>query len=206
MSDRAQKQGRRERGKLEKLERIRAAAHRLFATQGFAATTTREIAEAADIGTGTLFLYAPTKEGLLVQIFQDEVGRAVDHAFATVPRGRLAEQVLHVFNALIAHHAADPELARVFVKELPFVDDASHGVARFIAQLYARLSELIDAAKARGEIDRDVPARMLAQNLFASCFQHMQMWLGAGMSALEPNDERLRAALELQLRGALAKE
>ncbi len=198
--------GRRERGKQEKLERIRAAASRLFARQGFAATTTRQIAAEADIGSGTLFLYAPTKEDLLVLIFRDEVGRAVDRAFARVPAGRFVDQALHVFNALIEHHAADPALARVFVKELPFVDEPHGGVAQFVSQLYARLGALIDAAKARGEIAADVPSRLLAQNLFASCFQHLQMWLGGRMPALERDDERLRAALELQLRGALDEE
>lgn len=200
------KLGRRERGKREKLERIREAAHRLFGQQGFAATTLRQVAAEADIGYGTLFLYAPTKEDLLVLIFQDEVGRAVDQAFAPMRKGRLIDQVLHVFNALIAHHAADPALARVFVKELGFVDDSRHGVAEFLIQLYARVAALIDAAKARGEIAADVPSRLLAQNLFASCFQHLQMWLGGRMSALQLDDERLRAALELQLRGARNKE
>ena len=198
--------GRRERSKLEKLERIRAAARRLFARQGFANTTTKQIAAEADIGSGTLFLYARTKEDLLVLIFQDEVGRAVDRAFARVPEAPLLDQVLHVFNALIAHHAADPALARVFVKELPFVDEPRHGVAQFVGALYERLGALIDAAKARGEIAADVPSRLLAQNLFGSCFQQFQMWLGGSTTALRPNDVRLRAALELQLRGALTKE
>lgn len=198
--------GRRERGKLEKLARIRAAAHRLFAERGFANTTTRQIAAEADIGSGTLFLYAPTKEDLLVLIFQDEVGRAVDRAFERVCAGPFLDQAMHVFDALIVHHAADPALARVFVKELPFVDEPRHGVAQFVNQLYTRLGALIDAAKARGEIAADVPSRLLAQNLFATCFQQLQMWLSGAMSALEPDDERLRAALELQLRGALPKE
>jgi len=201
----AEQPGRRERSKLEKLDRIRAAAHRLFARQGFEGTTTKQIAAAADIGAGTLFLYAPTKEDLLVLIFQEEVGRAVDAAFASVPAKPIVEQAMHVFNALIVHHAVDPALARVFVKELPFVGDTRHGVAQFVGDLYARLGGLIDAAKKRGEIAADAPSRLLAQNFFGACFQHLQMWLGGGMSALEPGDERLRAALELQLRGARAK-
>jgi len=44
--------GRRERNKQEKLDRILAAAKDLFAAKGFNETTTQEIADRADIGTG----------------------------------------------------------------------------------------------------------------------------------------------------------
>jgi AcrR family transcriptional regulator len=193
--------GRRERGKLEKLARIRAAAHKLFSKQGFERTTTRQIAAEADIGAGTLFLYAPTKEELLILIFQDEVGRAVDRAFAHMPRAALLDQLAHVFDALIESHSADPALARIFVKELPFVDDSRHGVAQFMGQLYLRLGSLVEAARSRGELAGDVPTRLLVQNVFGIWFQHAQRWLGGRISPLIPGDERLRAALELQLRG-----
>ncbi|HTO08938.1 MAG TPA: helix-turn-helix domain-containing protein [Myxococcota bacterium] len=207
MSDRGQdRSGRRERGKREKLGRIRVAAHRLFVKQGFERTTTRQIAAEADIGAGTLFLYAPTKEDLLVQIFQDEAGRAVERAFAHMPQAPLLEQLLAVFHALIEFHAADPALARVFVKELPFVDDSRHGLAHFMAQLYARLGGLVEAAKASGELGADAPVRLLVQNLFGIYFQQLQLWLGARAPEPRPEDERLREALELQLRAVRAKE
>jgi AcrR family transcriptional regulator len=61
--------GRREQNKQEKLARIAAAAKALFAAKGFAQTTTQEIAERAEIGAGTLFLYAKSKEDLLVMVF-----------------------------------------------------------------------------------------------------------------------------------------
>jgi TetR/AcrR family transcriptional regulator, cholesterol catabolism regulator len=197
----APKLTRRERGKEEKLERIRAVAHRLFSSQGFANTTTKQIAAEADIGTGTLFLYAPTKEDLLVLIFQDEVGRAIDAAFASIPAKPLLDQIIHVFDAIIAHHAADPTLARVFVKELPFVDDSRDGVVHFMAALITRLAALIDRAKERGEIASDVPAKLLAQNLFGIYFQYLQMWLSGRLPVLAQEDGTLRPALDLQLRG-----
>jgi AcrR family transcriptional regulator len=193
---------RRERGKGEKLERIRIAAHRLFSSQGFENTTTKQIAAEADIGTGTLFLYAPTKEDLLVLIFQDEVGRAVDAAFASIPTKPLLAQVVHVFDAMIEHHAEDPALARVFVKELPFVDDSRHGVVHFMAAMITRLATLIERAKTRSEVAADVPARLLAQNLFGIYFQYVQMWLAGRLPAHARGEEPLKAALDLQLRGA----
>src|SRR5438477_3914607 len=46
--------GLRERNKLDKLQRIKAAAAALFTKKGFDATTTIEIAERARVGEGTV--------------------------------------------------------------------------------------------------------------------------------------------------------
>ena len=60
--------GRRERNKQQKLDRITAAARELFAERGVDEVTTQEIADKADIGAGTLFLYAKTKGELLLLV------------------------------------------------------------------------------------------------------------------------------------------
>ena len=46
-----------------------------------------------------------------------------------------------------------------------------------MAAMITRLASLIERAKTRGEIAADVPARLLAQNLFGIYFQYVQMWL-----------------------------
>src|SRR4029453_4438218 len=169
--------GRRERNKRDKMDRIERAARTLFSRQGFEATTIRQIAEAADIGLGTVFSYATNKNDLLVLIFQDEVGRAVEHAFATVPDKPLLDRVLHVFGAIIAHHRASPDLARAFVRETPLLDDRRPGIRDFMRDLFAGLIGFVDDAKSRGELEPDVPAALLVRNLFALYFQAMQVWL-----------------------------
>src|SRR4051795_11957259 len=68
MSLASQPVGRRERNKQEKLDRIIAAASELFADRGVDEVTTQQIADKADIGTGTLFLYAKTKGELLLLV------------------------------------------------------------------------------------------------------------------------------------------
>ena len=99
---------RRERNKQEKLRRIVEAAKHLFGTKGFAETTTQEIAERADIGTGTLFLYARSKEDLLVMVFRDEMIATSLAAFANLPRSKpLVDQLMHVFGMMIAYHDRD---------------------------------------------------------------------------------------------------
>jgi len=190
-----------ERSKRDKLERITRAARKLFGRKGFEATTTREIAAAADIGAGTLFLYAGTKEDLLVLIFREEIGRVVNHAFATMPARPLLDQVLHLFGAMIALHERDPGLARVFVRELPFVEDRRHGVAEMMATILAGIANLSERAKSRGELRADVPAARLANNLFGLYFCQLQRWLGRDPIGGRQRDEGLRAALKLQIDG-----
>ncbi len=60
--------GRRERNKQAKLQRIIAAAGELFTEHGVDDVTTQQIADRADIGAGTLFLYAKTKGELLLLV------------------------------------------------------------------------------------------------------------------------------------------
>ncbi|MBD2243657.1 MULTISPECIES: TetR/AcrR family transcriptional regulator [unclassified Nostoc] len=48
--------------------RILQAAQRLFASQGFDGTTTRDLAQAAGVAEGTLFRHFPNKKAILVEV------------------------------------------------------------------------------------------------------------------------------------------
>jgi AcrR family transcriptional regulator len=204
-TERATLPGRRERNKQEKLARIKAAARMLFSTKGFAATTTQEIAHRADIGAGTLFLYARSKEEIVVLVFREEMDRVVDEAFATLPkRAKLLDQLMHVYGAMVAFHDRDPGLARVFVKELMFLGEGTRaGVAAFIYGLIDRWAALIEQAKQRGDMDRDVSAAILARNCFATYLFSLQEWLGLASPALAAPEHmaQLREGFAVQLRG-----
>jgi AcrR family transcriptional regulator len=56
--------------------RILQAAHRMFTKQGFATVTTRDIAKAAGIATGTLFNYFTTKEAIAVALAASDLAAA----------------------------------------------------------------------------------------------------------------------------------
>jgi AcrR family transcriptional regulator len=199
--------GRCERNKQQKRERIKAAARKLFSTKGFAATTTQEIAEEADIGTGTLFLYVQSKEEVLVLVFRDEMDRVCDEAFAALPpKATLLEQLNSVYGVLIRFHERDPGLARVFVKEVMFVGERlRQSIAEFVDALERRWVAKIEEAKQRGELLGDVPAAALAENCFAAYLLLLQKWLGlGGPLATSAHIARLRLSFELQLRGLAA--
>lgn len=76
--------GRRERNKQLKQARIFTAAAELFAEHGYAAVTTQQIAQRADVATGTLFRYASTKAELLLMVFNDDFRRNLDRGLREV--------------------------------------------------------------------------------------------------------------------------
>src|SRR5438067_3070486 len=61
-------------------KRILRAARRLFAQKGYEATTTRDIAETAEIASGTLFNYFPTKEAIVAFLANEAIGDALAEA------------------------------------------------------------------------------------------------------------------------------
>src|SRR5947199_9613102 len=96
MSLASQPVGRRERNKQDKLDRITAAARELFAEHGVDEVTTQQIADKADIGTGTLFLYAKTKGDLLLLAQNATYADALDKGKAA------AETAADTRNAIMA--------------------------------------------------------------------------------------------------------
>ena len=59
-------------------QRILDAAKKLFAQQGFEIATTRDIARMAQIATGTLFNYFPTKESLAECLIGEAHAKAIE--------------------------------------------------------------------------------------------------------------------------------
>ena len=67
-------------------KRILEAATKLFRTRGFEATTTRDVAVAAEIATGTLFNYFATKEAIVATLAEESLA-SVWEAFAPPESG-----------------------------------------------------------------------------------------------------------------------
>lgn len=112
---------RRERHKQDKQQRIVQAASDLFAEHGYAAVTTEAIAEAADVGTGTLFRYAGSKAQLLVQVMNDRLRLGTDQGLALARAGAgPVEAILAMLRPVADEIARHPENALVHQRETLF--------------------------------------------------------------------------------------
>ncbi len=206
MSESSTRPSARDRRKEEKRTRLRDAAWELFRTQGYEATTTKQIAAHAGVASGTLFLYARDKADLLFLVFHDRLAAAVDEGMRTLPQAPLLDQLVHLFGGFFRAYEAAPHVARWFVKELPGADGPNAQVVNQLTfALLHHVAGLIQQAQARGELAPDVSRVLLAPNLCALYVFTLLGWVG-GMVTLETALPHLRAALALQLRGLAAKK
>src|ERR1700720_2892986 len=115
--------GRRERNKQEKLDRIVAAASELFAEHGVDDVTTQQIADKADIGTGTLFLYAKTKGELLLLVQNSHYVEALERGRAdaeAIPD--VLDAVLAIVRPIVECNRVQIDNGRTYLREMVFGD------------------------------------------------------------------------------------
>jgi AcrR family transcriptional regulator len=170
------KEPRQERAR-ETVEAILRAAIHVFATHGYAGTTTNLVAERAGVSVGSLYQYFPHKNAILAALHQRHtapVAEVVAHAVA-----RFADPSMSLergFRELIAElhriHDADPELTRVVSEMAPQVP----GLELKLRQNEEASAAAVEAIlRARPEVragDRRVMAHVLTQ-----AAESMTRWL-----------------------------
>ena len=164
--------GRRERNKQEKLERITTAAAALFAERGVDEVTTQEIADRADIGAGTLFLYAKTKGELLLMVLNSGYVDALADGVAEAARlTDPLDAVMAIVRPVVVCNRKHVENGRVYLRELVY-GDPTEPHHRDALDLSLRTAEAIAAVLKRDpgldEAEATTRARIVSAIMFLS--------------------------------------
>ena len=151
MSER--KISRRERKAAARKERILDAAARVFARKGYQRATTKEIADEADVGEGTIYSYFGSKRDLLLSMVS-----SMSESLLTPPQEIPPDD----FEALIAAFLRDRltlteqtlDLTRVILYEARFDDDlrreyVENVLRKMATRLEERMKPLIEAGVLR---------------------------------------------------------
>jgi AcrR family transcriptional regulator len=197
------KLGLRERNKLEKRRRIYHVARRLFEKQGYDSTTMRQIARAADVGEGTVFLYARDKRELLFRIFKDDLAAVFDEAFRQVPPdGRFLEKLLAFITPMLRFLQPHGALARIMVREnFNLTGPAADEYADLWANINGKFAQILHDAQQRGEIRTDRELIALIHAIWASFRFYADDWLGQRKPTLPDGIARVRAGLTMLFEG-----
>ncbi|MFD4268485.1 TetR/AcrR family transcriptional regulator [Rhodococcus sp. NPDC058481] len=200
--------GRRERGKTLKQTRIFGAAADLFEEHGYAAVTTQQIADRADVSIGTLFRYAATKAELLLMVYNEVFAAAVAEGEAvSATLDEPIERVLALVTPVLeAGHVAS-ENTVAYQRDLLFgpADEQfrSKGLA-IVLRLETLIARGLDPAL-RSDADlTDSPAMAAARAVFAVVHMEIAHPVGAPRPAATPSDS-LREQVALIVTGYLTR-
>jgi TetR/AcrR family fatty acid metabolism transcriptional regulator len=81
----------------EKRERILRAAVKIFSRKGFFNSKVSEIARAAEVADGTIYLYFRNKDDLLISLFEEKMGEVVADVRRRIAAGGNALEKLRIF-------------------------------------------------------------------------------------------------------------
>ncbi|MEN9822232.1 MAG: hypothetical protein RLZ04_658 [Actinomycetota bacterium] len=152
------------------VERILDAAARIFHEQGYAAATTNDIADEADVSVGSLYQYFPNKDALLVALTTRHIGDTTA-GLADLLSGLDAEvgfdaTLRAVVDFLVAQHDLD-DLHLLVMHQAPRTKATNIELDRARSQLVDLASQLL-ASRIEDQQRRGLIARMVVATIDAS--------------------------------------
>ena len=194
----------RERKKTAKQERILEAATRLFAEKGYEAVTTAEIAEAAEVGVGTLFRYVGSKAELLVAVMNSRFAEGIEAGLSEATEGRtMVESIISILRPGVEESMTHPENMLAYEREALFGsvehrEEATSSVSR-VEQAILQVM-LLHRAKPR---DPSAELEDIAHAIYAVLYLDI-VKVTTGRSAMADLPARVRRSVDF-LTGALLK-
>ena len=194
----------RERKKTAKQERILEAAVRLFAEKGYETVTTAEIAEAAEVGVGTLFRYVGSKAELLVAVMNSRFAEGIEAGLSEATEGRtMVESIISILRPVVEESMTHPENMLAYEREALFGsvehrEEATSSVSR-IEQAILQVM-LLHRAKPR---DPSAELEDIAHAIYAVLYLDI-VKVTTGRSAMADLPARVRRSVDF-LTGALLK-
>lgn len=153
-----------------KRERILDSAIKVFAEKGFGGSRVSDVARAAGVADGTIYLYFDSKDALLIAIFEEKMARVIASAEDEIkelsgPVERLRRFIRHHLEIVESH----PELAEVMLVELRFSDKfLKEYEPKLLWRYMTLLSGIIADGQATGIFRKDVPPSLAAGAIFGA--------------------------------------
>ncbi|MGF1933822.1 MAG: TetR/AcrR family transcriptional regulator [Nostoc sp. ChiQUE02] len=188
--------------------RILQAAQRLFASQGFDGTTTRDLAQAAGVAEGTLFRHFPNKKAILVEVATSGWVEILTDLLTELSEMGSYKAVAQVMRRRMWNFQKNADLMRVCFMEVQFHPDLRD---RIQSEVITKMSD-VGEAFFQTAMDKGIYRQMDAK-LVAKVF--LGMFAIAGFSnntLMEPDaspqqmQEMAEGLADIFLNGVLAKE
>ena len=166
----------------DKRARIMDAAIKVFAERGFHIATVAEIAKAAGVADGTIYLYFKGKDDLLLRLFDEKMTQLLAEARAGLEREPCGPQKLHRFIQLhLQLVERNPELAQGWIVELrqsaQFLKAADRNKLAAYVDLIA---EVVKSGQEKGEFIGSISPAAVKRAIFGALDELALGWLLSG--------------------------
>jgi TetR/AcrR family fatty acid metabolism transcriptional regulator len=190
----------------DKRETILRAAIKVFAQNGYFNSKVSDIARAANIADGTVYLYFKSKDEILHSIFDRTVADGIAEAKERIAACETAAEKLRLLAHLhLSRLGADRDLAIVFQVELrgstKFMEEFS---AAGFAEYLNLIREIIEEGKRAGEFRGNLSSSVCAKIFYGALDEMATNWiLSERKYELEPMAE---AVLDVIFNGVRAEQ
>lgn len=154
----------------DKRERILHAATHVFAKKGFYATRVSEVAKAAGVADGTIYLYFKSKDELLISIFEDQVDHLLEAVKAEMTRLPDAQSRLRrIIELQLGLLDSERDLAEVITVNLRQSTRLlkQYAAPKFLAYLET-IAQVIRGGQEAGAFREDVVPLDIARAIFGA--------------------------------------
>jgi len=154
----------------DKRERILRGAVKVFAKKGFYASRVAEIARAAGVADGTIYLYFKNKDDVLTSLFEDRIARLLPLLREEVERTAGAQQrVRRIVEFQLGLLEGERDLAEVITVNLRQSTRLlkQYATKRFLEYLDL-MAHVVAEGQRAGEIRDDVSPRIMARAIFGA--------------------------------------
>jgi AcrR family transcriptional regulator len=174
---------------------IRDAAEAVLLEAGYAGFSIEAVARRARAGKPTIYRWWPSKAALLLDVYQRQK-RDIDYA----DTGSVEEDMFRFLKSLFRQWRETPagSIFRSFVAEAQSDETASAALADYMRDRRAHNSQIVERAKARGEVAAGVDSALIADLLSSYAWIHLLT------NRLDENDETIRKVVRVIVKGMLA--
>jgi TetR/AcrR family fatty acid metabolism transcriptional regulator len=163
----------------EKRERILAGAVEAFAARGFYRTRVSDVAKAAGVADGTIYLYFSGKDQLLSTIFESTLddfwSRGRDYVYLSEDAAERVDRLLELHLRYLGENRALAAVFQVDLRHSPhFLGEISRRIFR---RHLDRLSDMLRLGQEQGRFATDIEPEVLARLVFGAIDQLVTSWV-----------------------------
>jgi TetR/AcrR family transcriptional regulator, fatty acid metabolism regulator protein len=162
----------------DKRRQILDAAISVFARKGYFTARVSDIATAAGVADGTIYLYFKNKEDVIVSLFADVLERHLarareEIAGARTPRLKLLAIARHHLTALSERR----DVAMLFQTELRQSTLMSRLSSKELRGYFELLSEVVEDGQKKGSFRPEIPRSLVVQSFFGALDEMVTSWI-----------------------------